>query len=154
MRFLFRFQTLLNWKQSLEELSRLTLARLSLQRERQEEELRTLLAQRAEADRFLRRSMEKGVPGWECQIYKDYAEEGYQNRVRMEARRREIEQRMEEERNRLVQRMQERKIFEKLKERRYRDLVREMERKGQKELDDLAVRERGQRPDPFRSAPE
>lgn len=154
MKFVFKLQSLLNWKEGLEEISRLNLAKMKAQAQRQEEELRSFLRERQEKDRFLRESMERGLSVGEYRLSKEPAEEGYLTKSRMEAEKWEIERRMAEERTRLVKLVKERKILEKLKERRYRSMVREVEKKEQKEIDERAIRGYGESGPIFRFSAE
>ncbi len=139
MRFSFRLQSLLNWKESLEEESRMGLARKSHQLRRQEEEIRELADQREENDRGLRKRMGKGLLVREYLIHKEFGEESYHDLVQMESNKKQMEQEIEEEREHLTGLMKERKILERLKEKRFKTFMNELGKLEQKNLDEGAI---------------
>ncbi len=139
MRFSFRLQSLLNWKESLEKESRMNLARKNYQLRRQVEEIQEWTEQRGESDRRLRKKMEKGLLAWEYFVYKQRNEEGYQTFLQMKLNKKETEQEIQKERERFTGLMKERKILEKLKEKRFRSYRNEQEKLEQKGLDETAI---------------
>ncbi|MDI6762166.1 MAG: flagellar export protein FliJ [Thermodesulfobacteriota bacterium] len=139
MRFSFRLQSLLNWKESLEEESRMKLARKNRQLRRQEEEIQELAGQREENDRGLRKRMGKGLLAREYLIHKEFNEESYQDLVQKELNKKQTEQEVKEERERLTGLMKERKILERLKEKRFKTFLNELGKLEQKDLDEVAI---------------
>lgn len=140
MRFSFRLQSLLNWKESREEASQTRLARKHHLLERQKKEIQELADRREENDRGLRKRMGKGLFAREYMVHKQFNEESYQNLVQMESNQNQIEQEIMEERNHLTGLMKERKILEKLKEKRFKTFLNQMGRLEQKDLDEMATR--------------
>jgi flagellar FliJ protein len=140
MRFSFKLQSLLNWKESLEEESRVNLARKNHRLRSQEEEIHKLMDQREENDCGLRKRMEDGLLAREYLIKKEFGEKSYYDLVRMESNRKQMEQEAKEEQKRLTELMKERKILERLKERRLKSFVKEIEKLEQKTLDEGAIR--------------
>ncbi len=140
MKFRFNLQSLLNWKGSLEEESRLTLARENHQLRKKEKEIRQFLDQREANDFHLRTRLETGLLAWDYSIHKQFAEEDYWTLVRMESQKRVNEKRVGEERDRLTRLMRERRILEKLRENRFRSFLNEQEKEEQKQLDEMALR--------------
>lgn len=139
MKFSFRLESLLNWKESLEEESRINLARKRHRLKKQEEELQTLLERRAEHDHLLRTSLEKGLSALEYQTEKGFAEESYPQLAQMEADRKEIERMVEKERERLIRRMREKKVLEALKKRKLKAFREEVKKSEQKTLDEMTT---------------
>ena len=140
MKFSFPLQSLLNWKESLEEGSRLKVARKNILLKRQEEEIQELMSRREENDRELHQRMGKGLSIEDFLVYKQFGEKSYDDLVQLRMKRRETEEKIEEERARLVGLMKERKILEKVKERRMNAFRNEMEKQAQKQLDEMALR--------------
>ncbi len=140
MKFSFTLQSLLNWKESLEEESRLNVARKKILLKRQEEEIQELMNRREKNDRELHQRMGKGLSIEDFLVYKQFGEKSYDDLVQLRMKRRETEEKIEEERVRLVGLMKERKILEKLKERRMNAFRNEMEKQEQKQLDEMALR--------------
>ncbi len=145
MKFSFRLQSLLNWKESLEEESRIHLARKSHQLKKQEEKLQALLDLRAEQDRLLRTSLEKGLSAREYQTGKGFAEESYTLLAQMEMDRKEIERMVEKERERLIHRRKERKVLEALKKRKFKAFMEKLKTSEQKTLDEMTTGAYGRR---------
>ena len=137
MGFVFRFQTLLDWKRDLEELSQMKLAEIGQRLRSQEEEIRRLTDRRLREEAELQKKMAGGIETKELLTYKLSEEDSYQNLLRMEAKMQEIQKEMEEERNRLIGLMQERKTVEKLKEKSLKSYLRKMEKEEQKTADEL-----------------
>jgi len=132
-------QSLLNWKESLEEESRMTLAGKNRQLRRQEGEIRELAGQREENDRGLRQRMGKGILAQEYMMHKQFNEESYQDLAQKKLNKKQMEQEIEGERERLTGRMKERKILERLKEKRFKTFLNELEKLEQKNLDEVAI---------------
>jgi flagellar protein FliJ len=137
MGFVFRFQTLLDWKRDLEELSQMKLAEIGERLRSQEEEIRQLTDRRLREEADLQKKMVRGIETSELLTYKQSEEASYQDLLRMEAKKQEILREMEKERNRLIGLMQERKTVEKLKEKSLDAYLRKMEKEDQKTADEL-----------------
>jgi flagellar protein FliJ len=137
MGFAFRFQSLLDWKRNLEELSQLKLAERGEHLRTQEEKIRQLTDRRLREEADLQKKMIKGIEARELVTYKESQEESYQELLRMEAKKQEIIREIEAERVRLIGLMRERKIMEKLKERSLKAFTRRMDELEQKTVDEL-----------------
>lgn len=132
-------QSLLNWKESLEEESRMKLAGKNRRLRRQEEKIQELADQREENDRVLRKKMGKELFAREYLIHKQFNEESYQDLAQMETNKRQTEQEVKEERERLTSLMKERKALERLKEKRFKTFLNELGKLEQKEMDEAAI---------------
>ncbi len=137
MGFIFRFQSLLDWKRNLEELSQLKLAEKAEHLRVQEEAIRQLTERRLREEADLQKKTARGIAVREFQMVKQFEEDSYQELLRMEGKKQEILKEMEEERDRLVGRMRERKTMEKLKERSLKAFTRQMDKLEQKTVDEL-----------------
>lgn len=140
MKFIFRLQSLLNWKDSLEEESRLTLARENEQLRKKEQEVHQFLNQREANDFHLLKKLEMGLLAWDYSLHKQFAEEDYWTLVRMVSEKRTHEKKVGEERDRLTRLMREKKILKKLRENHFRSFLTQQERWEQKQLDEMALR--------------
>lgn len=139
MRFSFKLQSLLNWKESLEEESRMKLTGQNRRLRKQEEKIQELTDQREENDRQLRKKMERGVFAQEYSTCKLFDEENYQVLLQMESNRKQMAQEIKEEWERLTGLMKERKILERLKEKRFRTYLNRQKKLEQKYLDEAAI---------------
>ncbi len=140
MRFIFRLQNLLKWKESLEEKSRLDLIRANYQLRQQQEAIRRFLEKRESYDQTLREKLEKTMTAWDYSIEKRFIEEGYPALVQMELEKREIERKVWEERARWTGFMKEKKVLERLRAFRFQTFLDEQEKREQKQLDEVALR--------------
>ncbi len=139
MKFSFRLQSLQNWKESLEEEARMSLARKMNRMKRVEEDIQELASQREENDRGLLNRTRKGLLARDYLIHKEFNEESYQDLAEMEMKKKEAEQEVREERGRLMGLMKERKILQRLREKRFETFLRELKKAEQKNLDEVAV---------------
>lgn len=139
-KFSFSLQSLLSWKEKLEEKSRMDLARRNRQLRRQDEEIQNLTDQREKDDCDLRRRMEQRLFAWEYSVQKEFNEASYQTLAQMAEHKKRIEREVQEERDRLTGLMKERKILERLKEKRRTTFLKELKTIEQKNLDEVATR--------------
>jgi flagellar export protein FliJ len=137
MGFVFRYQTLLDWKRNLEELAQIKLAETAERLRAQEEAIRQLNERRRREEAELQHKMVKGIEVGELLTYKQSEEDSYRELLGMEERRQEITREMEQERQRLVGLMRERKTLEKLEERSLKAFNRRMDKLEQKTVDEL-----------------
>lgn len=139
MAFVFKLQSLLNWKKSLEELAQKHLADLRQELQRQEEEIQNLTIQRITYDQEVKEKSAQGIPAGEYMNYQEFLEQSYHALIALEEKKKGHVQEIEEARKKLLSLTKEKKILEKLRERRFRSYMLEMERKIQAIHDERAV---------------
>jgi flagellar protein FliJ len=141
MRFQFRFQVLLNWKKSLEELSQLRLAEQNKELQGQEKDIENVKQKRSAYDQEIQRKSSQGLPAGEMLTYQHYLEKSYQDLLAKEEKKELTLREIEKERKKLMDLTKQRKILEKLKEKRIKKFLRHVEQKEQKDNDERALRE-------------
>jgi flagellar FliJ protein len=139
MRFTFPFETLLNMKKNLEELSQMRLAKKVNQLREQEEAIQRILDERVIQDRVLKEKSEQGMKASEYLVYKTYQEDCVRDLQLKRAARRQTKKEIEAEQKILIQLMKERKMFEKLKEKQWKKFQSQTERLDQKNSDEMVI---------------
>jgi flagellar FliJ protein len=139
MRFTFPFETLLNMKKNLEELSQMRLAKKMSQLREQEEAIQRILDERVIQDRVLKEKSEQGMKASEYLVYKTYQEDCVRDLQLKRAARRQTKKEIEAEQKILIQLMKERKMFEKLKEKQWKKFQSQVERLDQKNSDEMVI---------------
>jgi flagellar FliJ protein len=139
MRFTFPFETLLNMKKNLEELSQMRLAKKMSQLREQEEAIQRILDERVIQDRVLKEKSEQGMKASEYLVYKTYQEDCVRDLQLKRAARRQTKKEIEAEQKILIQLMKERKMFEKLKEKQWKKFQSQTERLDQKNSDEMVI---------------
>jgi flagellar protein FliJ len=139
MAFVFKLQTLLNWKKSLEELAQKHLADLRQELQRQEEEIQDLIIKRITYDQEVKEKSAQGIPAGEYMNYQEFLEQSYHALVALEEKKKGQVQKIEEARKKLLALIKEKKVLEKLRDKRFRRYMLEMERKVQAIHDERAV---------------
>jgi flagellar FliJ protein len=134
--FRFPWQTVLNWKRNLEELSQARLAVKAGQLRTQEEEIQALSGRRIAAEDEVNAKARQGIRADEYALYKDFAEIARQDLLQRDGRKKITLREMDEEREVLIRLTKEKKILEKLKEKKMKILLREMEKTDQKDNDE------------------
>ncbi len=140
MRFQFRFQILLNWKKSLEELAQLRLAEQIKELQRQEEDIQNVREKRSAYDEEIQHKSSQGLPVGEVLTYQQYLEKSYQDLLGKEEKKKLTLQEIEKERKKLLDLTKQRKILEKLKEKRVKKFLHHVEQQEQKNNDEQARR--------------
>lgn len=141
MRFSFKLQSLLNWKKNLEESSQMRLAEKIKQFMAQEEKIQQLMLQRVETDRELHEKLMSGIEVVEYLVYKQFAEESYEDLLRKEGKKKQVIKEIEKERELLIGLMKERKMLERLKEKRIKKFIYQMEKMDQRNMDEMVIRQ-------------
>jgi len=139
MRFTFPFETLLNMKKNLEELSQMRLAKKMSQLREQEEGIQRILDEMVIRERVLKEKSEKGMKASEYLVYKTYQEDCVRDLQLKRAARRQTKREIEAEQKVLVQLMKERKMFEKLKEKQWKKFQSQVGRLDQKNSDEMVI---------------
>ena len=139
MRFTFPFETLLNMKKNLEELSQMRLAKKMSQLREQDEAIQRILDEMVIQDRVLKEKSEQGMKASEYLVYKTYQEDCVRDLQLKRAARRQTKREIEAEQKVLVQLMKERKMFEKLKEKQRKKFQSLVERLDQKNSDEMVI---------------
>jgi flagellar protein FliJ len=134
--FRFPWQTLLNWKRNLEELSQMRLAAKAGQLQKEEERIQVLAARRRATEEEVSKKAQRGIRADEFALYKEFAEVSRLDLQKREERRRITLREMEDERDALIRVTKEKKILEKLKEKKLKDFVEEEEKSEQKYNDE------------------
>jgi flagellar protein FliJ len=141
MTFLFKLQSLLNWKKSLEELAQKELAVQLKELRKEEEEIEALILKRIGYDQELKEKSAQGIPSGEYLTYQQYSEQTYKELINREEKKGKRLQDIERAREKLLVLSKERKILGKLREKRYKKYLYESERKDQSTSDERAVQQ-------------
>ena len=139
MRFTFPFETLLNMKKNLEELSQMRLAKKMNQLREQEEAIQRVMEEIVSNDRALKEKSEQGMKASEYLVYKIYQEDRARDLLLKRAAMRQTKKEIEAEQKTLIQLMKERKMFERLKEKQWKKFQSQMERLDQKNSDEMVI---------------
>jgi len=139
MRFTFPFETLLNMKKNLEELSQMRLAKKMNQLREQEEAIQRVMEEIVSNDRALMEKSEQGMKASEYLVYKIYQEDRAKDLLLKRAAMRQTKKEIEAEQKTLIQLMKERKMFERLKEKQWKKFQSQMERLDQKNSDEMVI---------------
>jgi len=139
MRFTFPFETLLNMKKNLEELSQMRLAKKMNRLREQEEAIQRVMEEIVSNDRALKEKSEQGMKASEYLVYKIYQEDRAKDLLLKRAAMRQTKKEIEAEQKTLIQLMKERKMFERLKEKQWKKFQSQMEKLDQKNSDELVI---------------
>ncbi len=139
MRFFFPLQTLLNWKQNLEEIAQLSLAAKTVRLRNQEEEIQRLTRKRNAYDEELLKKSLQGIQAHEYSLYKEFGKDSWEDLRSKESKREEALREVEEEREKTITLSKEKKILEKLRERKFRTFLSHLEKLEQKGNDEMVV---------------
>ena len=139
MRFTFPFETLLNMKKNLEELSQMRWAKKMSQLREQDEAIQRGVEEMVACDRVLKEKSERGMKASEYLVCKTYQEDCVRDLQLKRAARRQIKREIEAEQKVLVQLMKERKMFEKLKEEQWKKFQSQVGRLDQKNSDEMVI---------------
>ena len=139
MRFTFPFETLLNMKKNLEELSQMRLAKKMNQLREQEEEIQRVIEEILSNGQALKEKIGQGMNASEYVVYKVYEEDRTQDlRLKEEVKKQTIKE-TEAEQKILIQLMKERKMFERLREKQWKRFQYQMEKLDQKNSDEMVI---------------
>ena len=139
MRFTFPFETLLNMKKNLEELSQMRLAKKMNQLKEQEEAIQRVMEEILTSDRVLKEKSERGIKAAEYLVHKIYQEDRTRDLQLKRAARKQTKKEIEAEQKILIQLMKERKMFERLKEKQWKKFQSQTERVDQKNSDEMVI---------------
>jgi len=139
MRFTFPFETLLNMKKNLEELSQMRLAKKMNHLREQEEAIQRVMEEIVSNDRALKEKSEQGMKASEYLVYKIYQEDRAKDLLLKRAAMRQTKKEIEAEQKTLIQLMKERKMFERLKEKQWKKFQSQVEKLDQKNSDELVI---------------
>ena len=139
MRFTFPFETLLNMKKNLEELSQMRLAKKMNHLREQEEAIQRVMEEIVSNDRALKEKSEQGMKASEYLVYKIYQEDRAKDLLLKRAAMRQTKKEIDAEQKTLIQLMKERKMFERLKEKQWKKFQSQMERLDQKNSDEMVI---------------
>ena len=139
MRFTFPFETLLNMKKNLEELSQMRLAKKMNQLREQEEAIQRVIEEILSNGQALKEKIGQGMKASEYVVYKVYEEDRTQDlRLKEEVKKQTIKE-TEAEQKILIQLMKERKMFERLREKQWKRFQYQMEKLDQKNSDEMVI---------------
>ncbi|MEI9478061.1 MAG: flagellar export protein FliJ [Deltaproteobacteria bacterium] len=139
MRFVFPFETLLNMKKNLEELSQMRLAKKMNQLREQEEAIQRVIEEILSNEQALKEKIGQGMKASEYVVYKVYEEDLTQELQLKKEARKQTKKEIEAEQKILIQLMKERKMFERLKEKQWKRFQSQMERLDQKNSDEMVI---------------
>ena len=146
MRFSFPFETLLNMKKNLEELSQMRLAKKMNQLREQEQAIQQVVEEILSGEQVLREKIGQGMKASEYVVYKLYEEDLTRELQLKKEARKQTKKEIEAEQKILIQLMKERKMFERLKEKQWKRFQFQAEKLDQKNSDDMVITR-------FRSSP-
>ncbi len=142
----FKLQSVLNYRQSLEDQAQQALAEsleqqhvLTAQIEAQHQELR-------HQDQLLKRQQEQGMTVAEMLLFENRIAYCRRRCDELQQQRLDLQERIEQQRQQLLQAARERQVMEKLKEKQQAAYRQELERKERAELDEISLRSRGEEP--------
>ena len=145
MRFVFRLQTLLNWKRTLEELSQMKLSQKTKRLRDHEEDIQRVIDLRMSTGQRLQNMIQEPITASEFLIYKWYEEACYGEIRSKEEEKGLLVREIESEKKELVAFMREKKVLERLEEKEGKKFDLQMEKMDQKEIDEEAVMRRGRK---------
>lgn len=141
----FKLQSVLNFRQSLEDQAQQVLAE-SLQ---QQSELTAQLGEQQlelrQQDQLLKQRQQDGMTIAEIELYETRIVYCQQRCAELHRQQVELQELIEQQRQQLLQAARERQIMEKLKEKQQAEFRRELERKERAELDEISLRIRGEK---------
>ena len=146
MRFSFPFETLLNMKKNLEELSQMRLAKKMNQLREQEQAIQRVVKEILSSEQGLREKIGQGMKASEYVVYKVYEEDLTRELQLKKEARKQTKKEIEAEQKILIQLMKERKMFERLKEKQWKRFRSQVEKLDQKNSDEMVITR-------FRSSP-
>jgi flagellar FliJ protein len=139
MRFVFPFETLLNMKKNLEELSQMRLAKKMNQLREQEEAIQRVIEEILSSEQALKEKMGQGMKASEYVVYKVYEEDLTQGLQFKKEAMKQTKKEIEAEQKILIQLMKERKMFERLKEKQWKRFQSRVEKLDQKNSDEMVI---------------
>jgi flagellar export protein FliJ len=145
VRFVFRLQTLLNWKRTLEELSQMRLSQKTKRLRDHEEDIQRVIDLRISTGQRLQNMIQEPITASEFLIYKGYEEACYGEIRSKEEEKEHLVGEIESEKKELVAFMREKKVLERLEKKGAKRFDLQMEKMDQKEIDEEAVMRRGRK---------
>jgi flagellar FliJ protein len=139
MRFVFPFETLLNMKKNLEELSQMRLAKKMNQLREQEEAIQRVIEEILSSEQALKEKMGQGMKASEYVVYKVYEEDLTRGLQFKKEAMKQTKKEIEAEQKILIQLMKERKMFERLKEKQWKRFQSRVEKLDQKNSDEMVI---------------
>lgn len=139
MKFLFRLESVLNWKRSLEDHSQVRLAQKREKLRGQEEDIQSLMRHRFEIDRRVNERLKQSLQAGDYLISKQFNEESYDELVKKEHQKKETEKEIDRELEKLKGFMKERKMLEKIREKRFEKYSCQEKKLEQKNMDDRVI---------------
>jgi flagellar FliJ protein len=137
-RFVFKLQSLLNYKKHLEQVARQEMAKAVAAVNECEKQIENLKENRASSALKLDALVEKGVDAREFNLYHGFLTAVDRMIIDEKNRKFELEKTLNEKRSVLKKRTIDKKAMERLRERRAEEYTRDMIREEQKELDEIA----------------
>ena len=138
-RFVFKLQSLLNYKKHLEQIARQEMAKTVAEVNTCEQQIQDLKDNRESSALRLDTLVEKGVDAKEFKLYHGFLTAVDQMIVDEKNRKFKLEKVLNEKRSILKKRTIDKKAMERLRDRRAEEYTREMLREEQKELDEIAA---------------
>ena len=138
-RFVFKLQSLLNYKKHLEQMAKQEVAAAAAEVNACERQIENLKENRAASVLKLDDLVEKGVEAREFNLYHGFLTAMDRMIIDEQNRKHELEKILDEKRSVLKKRTIDKKAMERLRERRAEEYTRDMIREEQKELDEIAA---------------
>ncbi len=138
-RFVFKLQSLLNYKKHLEQMARQEMAKAVAEVNACEQQIQDLKDNRESSAQRLDSLVEKGVDAKEFKLYHGFLTAVDRMIVDEKNRKFELEKTLNKKRSILKKRTIDKKAMERLRDRRAEEYTGEMLRAEQKELDEIAA---------------
>lgn len=137
-RFKFRLQSLLNYKNHLEQMARQEMAKAVAEVNDCEQQIQDLTQNRQASAHKLEKRVEDGMESGEFKRYHGFLSAMDQMILEEKNRKFGLEKILEEKRSILTKRTIDKRAMERLREKRAEEYIREMLKEEQKELDEVA----------------
>lgn len=141
----FKLQSVLNYRQSLEDQAQQVLAESQQQQSELTAQIDEQQLELQQQDLLLRKRQQDGMTIAEIELYETRIHYCRQRCAELHRQKLELQELIEQQRQQLLQAARERQIMEKLKEKQQAEFRRELERKERAALDEISLRNRGEK---------
>ena len=139
----FKLQSVLNYRQTLEDQARQRLSDSQQHKQRLETDLHQHQSQLKQFDAELKDRQLEGLTIDEIQLFESQIEHRRRLMVRVQQQLEKLERRILQEREELLQAAREKQVMEKLKEKQEEEYRQELARKEREVLDEISLRNKG-----------
>jgi len=144
MSFKFKLQSVLNYRQSLEDQARQQLSSSLQQQQQLQTEYQQYLQQLQQLDGELKTRQQEGLNIAEIDLFEGQIQHCRRLMHQLQEQLAELERRILRQREELIDASREKQVMEKLKEKQQEDARRELNRKEREMLDEISLRSKGE----------